>query len=60
MSFEFDLCASHYICVENNRIIDAKTLRDLTQFGYSEKRAAKALIRANNDFNLALDVSANN
>ena len=28
---------------------------DLIQFGYTESEAAKALIRANNDFNLALD-----
>ena len=29
------------------------------QFGYTEKQAAIALIKTDNDFNLALDVSLN-
>ena len=37
--------------------INVDTLKDIIQFGYSEKEAALALIQSNNDFNLALDVS---
>ena len=40
--------------------IDTKLLDDLIQFGYSEKTAAIALARSENDFNLALDVIFNN
>lgn len=36
--------------------IDVKVLGDLIQFGYTESRSARALVRSNNDFNLALDV----
>lgn len=31
-------------------------MNDLIQFGYTEKQAAVALVRSENDFNLALDV----
>ncbi len=34
-------------------------MKSLKELGYSEQRAAKALIDADNDFNLALDVINN-
>ncbi len=36
--------------------INVKTLNDIVQFGYTERQAALALKKAENDFNLALDV----
>lgn len=44
----------------DNKPIDTKVLNDIVQFGYTEKEAAKALIRSNNDFNLALDILQTN
>ncbi|CAF0966900.1 unnamed protein product [Brachionus calyciflorus] len=43
-------------CLTTNQPIDAKILNDIVRFGYSEQSAARALIRANNDFNIALDL----
>ena len=47
----------HSVSVLRRKRIDLKTLKDLMQFGYTEKQAAVALVKTDNNSNLALDVS---
>lgn len=57
--YERKMTEKYGLTLKDQKPIDIKVLKDLTQLGYKEERAAKALIQSNNDFNLALDVIKN-